>query len=185
LAWDDEKFRRFVDATIRMARGELPGYGFPHVVFPYPPTEEMTCIARVRGLPGRFNQAGFSAELVPVAQYVAEAVSRYARPELRDRQEYERLQSDLSDPRAGVVPKTSELLKQRLTGRLDRGTILVLCRLGALYPFGHVSAFLEALYTVGVRNTLAVAYPGTAEGTQLRFLGLVDPTGGYRGHIVT
>ena len=48
-----------------------------------------------------------------------------------------------------------------------------------------LSAFLEALHGAGVRNTLAVAYPGTAEGTQLRFLGLLDPTGGYRGHIVT
>jgi hypothetical protein len=30
-----------------------------------------------------------------------------------------------------------------------------------------------------------VAYPGSAEGIQLRFLGLNDATGGYRGHIVT
>ena len=64
-------------------------------------------------------------------------------------------------------------------------TVVILCRLGALYPFGHVSGLLDVIYRAGIRNTLAVAYPGSAEGTRLRFLGLLDPTGGYRGHIVT
>ena len=61
----------------------------------------------------------------------------------------------------------------------------ILCRLGALYPFAHVSTLLEAVYRESPGLTVAVAYPGTAEGTKLRFLGLADPTGGYRGHIVT
>jgi hypothetical protein len=43
----------------------------------------------------------------------------------------------------------------------------------------------QLLQEIGRRHTLAVAYPGTAEGTRLRFLDLVDPTGGYRGHVVT
>ena len=185
MAWDDEKFERFTDATIQMARGELPGYGFPHVVFPYPPAEESTCIAKMRLLQGRFHRVGFPVELVPVARYVAEAVARYAKRELRDASEYARLQSDLSDPRGGLIAKTVEMFQQQGFADRAQDTILVLCRLGALYPFGHVSTFLEALYGAGVRNTLAVAYPGTAEGTRLRFLGLLDPTGGYRGHIVT
>lgn len=185
MAWDDEKFERFIDATIRMARGELPGYGFPHVVFPYPPGEESTCIMELRSFQGRFHRLGFPVELVPVARYVAEAMARYAKRDLRDASEYIRLQSDLSDPRRGLVAKTVEAFRQQDTAGRTQDTILVVCRLGALYPFGHVSTFLEALYGAGVRNTLAVAYPGTADGTQLRFLGLLDPTGGYRGHIVT
>jgi hypothetical protein len=63
--------------------------------------------------------------------------------------------------------------------------VIILARLGPLYPFGHISALLDLVYRAGVLNTIGVAYPGTADGTQLRFLGLVDPTGGYRGHVVT
>lgn len=97
MAWDDAKFGRFVTDTIRMARGELPGYGRPHVVFPYPPNAELTCIEEVRRMPARLGQAGLVAELVPVARYAARAAERYARRELRDALDYERLQSDLSD----------------------------------------------------------------------------------------
>ena len=84
-----------------------------------------------------------------------------------------------------MVGKTAEICAAeiRASGTVDM--VVLLCRLGALYPFGHVSTLLDALYRAGIRNTIAVAYPGTADGTQLRFLGLLDPTGGYRGHVVT
>lgn len=168
-----------------MARGGLPGYGYPHVVFPYPPKEELTCIGELRRLPARLGQVGFVGELVPVAPHVARAAARFSRRELHAAAEYDRLQSDLSEPRGGLVARTAEVCAAELKPRLPADTVLIVCRLGALYPFGHVSAFLDALYRAGITNTLAVAYPGTAEGTVLRFLGLLDPTGGYRGHVVT
>ena len=189
MPWDEAKFEHFADATIRMARGDLPGYGYPHVVLPYPPAEERACIEQLRGLPGRLRQAGFSTELVPVCRHVAQAVKRFATRPLEDAGEYARLQADLSDPRTGVGPRAASLLAQSLAGSGARDGILVLGRLGALYPFAHVSAFMESLQQdlqrQGMRLTLAVAYPGSSEGTRLRFLGLVDPTGGYRGHVVT
>jgi hypothetical protein len=189
LAWDEERFQRFVDATIRMARGALPGYGHPHVVLPYPPSEEQACLVRLRALPARLSHSGFATEVVPVARYVAQALERHARRDLRDAEEYVRLQRDLSDPRHGVIARAAELCREQVVTRTSLDTILILCRLGALYPFGHVSAFLDTLQQylqeAARRHTLAVAYPGSAEGTRLRFLGLVDPTGGYRGHVVT
>lgn len=189
MAWDEAHFDRFVRDTVRMARGELPGYGYRHVVFPYPPSEEVTCIARLRTMPARLAEAGLATELVPVAQFVTQAVKRYAGRVLRDAEEYTRLEADLSDPRDGVIVRGSGLCRDMLVANAPRGAVALLCRLGALYPFGHVSTFLEALQQLlqeaGRGHTLAVAYPGTAEGTRLRFLGLVDPTGGYRGHIVT
>ena len=185
MAWDDAKFERFVAETIRMARGQLPGYGYPHVVFPYPPGEELVCIGELRLLRGRLGQSGLAAELVPVARYVAVAVERYARRELRDGDEYRRLQSDLSEPRTGLASRAAQLCAGDLNTKITADAVLIVGRLGPLYPFAHVSTFLDALYRTGIKNTLAVAYPGTAEGTVLRFLGLLDPTGGYRGHVVT
>jgi hypothetical protein len=189
LAWDEEKFERFVDATIRMARGALPGYGYPHVLVPYPPSAELMCIARLRALPERLSRAGLVGELVPVASHVAGAVERYATRALRDAEECARLQRDLSDPRHGLIARTAELCRDDIVARTGTDAVLMLCRLGALYPFGHVSTFLDVLQQLlqaaARRHTLAVAYPGSADGTQLWFLGLVDPTGGYRGHVVT
>jgi hypothetical protein len=185
MSWDEARFHRFVDATLRMARGELPGYGYPHVVFPYAPEDEMMCISAMRSMPAHLSQAGFSNRLISIAQMVARATARYARRELLKADDYRRLQSDLADLRSGVVGKTVEICAAeiRASGAVDM--VVLLGRLGALYPFGHVSTLLDVLYHAGIRNTIAVAYPGTADGTQLRFLGLLDPTGGYRGHVVT
>jgi hypothetical protein len=185
MSWDEEKFNRFVEAALRMARGELPGYGYPHVVFPYAPEDEMTCITAMRSMPARLSQAGFSHILISVAQIVARATARYARRDLPEANDYLRLQTDLADPRSGAIAKTAEFCATEIRAHSSADAIVLLCRLGALYPFGHVSALLDAIYRAGIRKTVAVGYPGSAEGTRLRFLGLLDPTGGYRGHIVT
>ena len=90
MSWDDARFERFVEATIRMARHQLPGYGRPHVILPYPPKEELTCIAAVRNLPSRLEANGLVAESVAMAPYVARAVQRYARRPLEDSDEFVR-----------------------------------------------------------------------------------------------
>jgi hypothetical protein len=185
MSWDDARFERFVNATIHMARGELPGYGYPHVVFPYSPAAEMDCIEAIRSMPGRLSQAGLARKLIPVAQVIAQVNARDARVELSDEEDYQRLESDLADLREGIVPRVAEICARQARMMAEAEPVLILCRLGALYPFGHISTLLDAIYRAGVRTTIAVAYPGTAEGTQLRFLGLEDPTGGYRGHVVT
>ena len=185
MAWDDERFDRFADAAIRMARGQLPGYGYRQVLLPYEPRHELTCIDELRKLPGRFQQAGMSASLVPVAPIVAEAMTRFARRTLSDAREYARLESDLSNPRQGLLSRTLDLLEPQIHAADPETTIIVLCRLGALYPFCHVSTLLDGLHSRAGQTTIAVVYPGSADQTQLRFLGLLDPTGGYRGHIVT
>lgn len=168
-----------------MARHELPGYGYPHVILPYPPKEELTCIEALRNLPARLRQAGLKAEAIPLAPFVARALARYARRRLDEADDYQRLQADMSEPRNGLVGRTLDACADELKAKSNDGTVLALGRLGALYPFGHVSALLEGLFSRGVTTTLAVVYPGTADGTALSFLGRLDPTGAYRGHIVT
>lgn len=185
MAWDEARFDRFVEAVVKMARQQLPGYGFPHVILPYPPKEERACIENVRCLPAKLTSQGIDSQLVPIAPLVAQVVNRYAQRPLRDADDYRRVQSDLSDPRTGMVGDLVQLFVEQLKEGSDLGRVFILCRLGPLYPFAHVSGVLEGLYSKGIRTTLAVVYPGKADGTSLSFLGRLDPTGAYRGHIVT
>ena len=134
MSWDDARFERFVEATIRMARHQLPGYGRPHVILPYPPKEELTCIGAVRNLPGRLEASGLVAECVAMAPYVARAVQRYARRSLEDCDEYQRLQADFSEPRNGLIGRTLDACEADLKAKSNDGRILALCRLGASVP---------------------------------------------------
>jgi hypothetical protein len=168
-----------------MARQQLPGYGFPHVILPYPPKEELTCIGALRNLPAKLTAQGVDSQLIPIAPLVAEVVHRVSRRALRDANDYRLVQGDLSEPKGGVVGDLVQLFVERYKDASGLGRVFILCRLGALYPFAHVSGVLEGLYSKGIRTTLAVAYPGKADGTSLSFLGRLDPTGAYRGHIVT
>src|SRR5262249_32918430 len=114
MPWDDARFDHFVRDTIRMARGQLPGYGFPHVILPYPPKEELLCIREVRSMPPRLSQVGLAAEVIPVVRYLARAAARFARRPLQDADEYRRLQADLSEPKSGLVARTVALCADEL-----------------------------------------------------------------------
>lgn len=184
MSWDDDKFERFISAAVQMARGALPGYGYSHVVFPYPPEAEGICIQKVRSLPNRFSAAGLKPVLLPVAPEMAIAAAKWANRPLTKARDYERLEKDLSDLRDGLVTKVATACARTIAEH-PPDTVVIVTRVGALYPFCHLSTLLSSLVSAGVRNTLAVTYPGTADGTNLRFLGKQDPTGGYRGHVVT
>jgi hypothetical protein len=109
-------------------------------------------------------------------------LQRYATRALGSAEDYDRLEHDLSGA-VGVATSLAKALAKAVDGA--HPDVLILARLGALYPFAHVSATLEALYAAGLKSTLAVLYPGSADGLRLSFLGLVEPTGGYRGEIIT
>lgn len=181
MDWVDERYEQFVDATIRMAVGRLPGYAFPHVILPYSPSAERTCISHVRMLPGRLTAHGLKSHLVPVGRVVAEVMPRWAKQPLAEAADYASLANALADVNAGLVPKVAEAIHREVS---DVETVIVLARLGALYPFAHVSSLLDALHGRGVRNTIAAVYPGTADGMNLSFLGMAHPTGGYRGCVI-
>jgi hypothetical protein len=182
MTWDEGRFARFQEAVVAHAEGRRPGYGFPHVLMPYNEQDERRAIEAARSLPARLGKDGLSARCESVSEAVAQSMRRYANRNLASREDYDRLEHDLSGP-VGVATSVATLLAKKYDeAPVD---VLVLARLGALYPFAQVSATLEAVYTAGVRSSLAVLYPGAADGLRLSFLGLVDPTGGYRGEIVT
>jgi len=89
MSWDEGRFDRFVDATIRMAKGQMPGYGQPHVLLPYAPPDELYCLGQVRTvLRSRLTQAGLVSEPVAVAPLVAQATARYRNRLLNDADDY-------------------------------------------------------------------------------------------------
>ena len=185
MSWDQTRFDRFCAATVQMARGLLPGYGYPHVILPYPPEQEIACIEAMRGFPARLTGEGLSSLLVPLSPHSAQAQARYASRPLADAESYARLETDFSDLREGLAPAIASSIAAELKAQAATPDVVLLARVGCLYPFAHVSTLLDALYREGVQQTLAVAYPGTSEGTRLHFLGRLDSTGGYRGHVVT
>lgn len=186
MEWDDARFDRFADAAVAMATGRLAGYGKPHVIMPYDPPLERVCLERVRRLPDRLRASGLSAHVIPVARIVAEALvrRRHATRALHDACDYDDFEASLaSRDGAGLV----DLLVPELSLELQRQApecVAILCRVGVLYPFAAVSALLDGLYKAGIRNTLAIVYPGSAVGLSLKLLGAAEPTGGYHGHIV-
>lgn len=182
MGWEPSLFDAFVDDTVKMANGELPGYGYPHVIVPYAAVDEVRCIERLREMPTVLHARGLTSSLVPVARVVADVMRRYAENALADAAAGVRLESDLGNATEGLAQRVAKRIHKQLTPGVQ---VLVLGRLGALHPFGTVSGLLDALYNTGVRATVAAAYPGSAEGVSLRFLGITEPHGGYRGHIVT
>lgn len=182
MGWEPSLFDAFVDDTVKMAAGELPGYGYPHVILPYAAVDEVRCIERLREMPAALHARGLTSMLVPVARVVADVTRRYGESPLADSAACARLELDLSTPPEGLVQRVAKRVHKQLAPGVQ---VLVLGRLGALYPFGTVSGLLDALYRAGVRITVAAVYPGSAEGVSLRFLGITEPHGGYRGHIVT
>ncbi len=182
MTWDQGRFTRFTEAIVAHAKGLRPGYGYPHVLMPYAERDELGAIDAARSLPAQLGNHGLSARSESIAETVAQSMRRYAGRTLANREDYDRLERDLSGA-VGVANSVASILAKKCDA--SRVDVLVLARLGALYPFAHVSATLEALHSAGVRSTLAVLYPGAADGLRLSFLGLVDSTGGYRGEIVT
>lgn len=182
MPWDPSRFEAFIEATVQMAQGELPGYGHPHVILPYAEHDEINCIESLRAMPSVLHVRGLESVAVSVAQVVAEVMRRYAAETFSDVAGCARMESDLGDPRDGLARRVARRLNKQLAAKTQ---VLVLGRLGALHPFASVSGLLDALHREGARITVAAAYPGTSEGVALRFLGVTEPHGGYRGHVVT
>lgn len=182
MGWDSTRFDAFVNDVVKMSTGDLPGYGYPHVIFPYAASDEMHCIERLREMPALLHTRGLAATLIPVAQVVADVLRRDAARPLGDSTACARLESDIATARDGIATRVARRIQKQLPVSAQ---VLVLGRLGALYPFGTVSGLLDALYRVGVHIPVAAAYPGSANGVTLHFLGLTESHGGYRGHIVS
>jgi len=82
------------------------------------------------------------------------------------------------------APTIADRVLARLAGTPER-TAVFLYRAGALFPAIRTSGVLEDLVE-RVRSPVTMLYPGTVEGEfGLRFMGVAEPTYGYRANIVT
>ncbi len=82
------------------------------------------------------------------------------------------------------APTIADRVRARLPTTVDR-TAVFLYRAGALFPAIRTSGVLEDLVE-RINCPVTMLYPGTVEGEfGLRFMGVAEPTYGYRARIIT
>lgn len=173
---------------------DAPGGTVPFQVYVYDPVDEWKVREELQGLrlwleadAQRINCAAISlSELLREAldenDRFADLVDleRQAKGDLkRLRQAHRAVAEVLLSP-----PTMADRVLARLKAAPDR-TAVFLYRAGALFPAVRTSGVLEDLVE-RVGSPVTMLYPGTVEGEfGLRFMGVAEPTYGYRARIVS
>jgi hypothetical protein len=162
----------------------------PYYIFPYDPSLELRCLTECQALCHRLKAKGYPAEVISLATWLVDALDRlgclddhfgyaqcrgFLKHEAADRA---MIQQDLERE----LPK---LLSERLCAELGDKPLAfcaVLVRLGALFPFVHISTLLSAVEG-HVGCTLVVPYPGSVDGEMLRFLNETESSY-YRAEVI-
>lgn len=170
--------------------------GVPFALFVYPPTAERQLRREVAMLATRVqNEAGRNVHIVSMADLVWNAIhaafppngkglfdaERSFRDEEPERR-LERLQGQMEQLLSEVSP-IPKMLEDRANGLSAEKDLLLLTRVGALFPAYRASALLESLMGV-VRVPTILFYPGTRSGTNsLRFMDSLEAVHSYRYRI--
>ena len=167
--WDSTRFSQLEDRVLATVSGQRPLLDVPYYIFPYDPSLELRCLTECQALCHRLKAKGYSTEMISLAAWLLDALDQlgclnddFLTHEATDRL---MIQQDLERE----LPK---LLSERMCAELGDKPLsfcAVLGRLGALFPFVHVSTLLSAVEG-HVRCTLVVPYPGSVDGEVLRFL---------------
>ena len=168
-AWDSTRFSQLEERVLATVSGQRPLLDVPFYIFPYDPSLELRCLTECQALSHRLRAKGYSAETISLAAWLLDALARlgcldddFSKQEAVDQA---MIQQDLERE----LPK---LLSERLCSELGDKPLsfcAILTRLGALFPFVHVSTLLSAVEG-RVRCTLIVPYPGSVDGEVLHFL---------------
>ena len=168
-AWDSARFSQLEERVLATVSGQRPLLDVPFYIFPYDPSLELRCLTECQALGHRLKAKGYSAEMISLAAWLLDALARlgcldddFSKQEAVDQA---MIQQDLERE----LPK---LLSERLCSELGDKPLsfcAILTRLGALFPFVHVSTLLSAVEG-RVRCTLIVPYPGSVDGEVLHFL---------------
>ena len=168
-AWDSTRFSQLEERVLATVSGQRPLLDVPYYIFPYDPSLELRCLTECQALSHRLRAKGYSAEMISLAAWLLDALARlgcldddFSKQEAVDQA---MIQQDLERE----LPK---LLSERLCSELGDKPLsfcAILTRLGALFPFVHVSTLLSAVEG-RVRCTLIVPYPGSVDGEVLHFL---------------
>jgi len=181
-AWDSTRFSQLEERVLATVSGQRPILDVPYYIFPYDPSLELRCLTECQALCHRLKAKGHPAEVISLAAWLMDALDHlgclnddFVKQEAAERPI---IQQDLERE----LPK---LLSERLCAELGNKPVsfcAVLVRLGALFPFVHVSTLLSAVEG-RVRCTLVVPYPGSVDGEVLRFLNETDGSY-YRAEII-
>jgi len=176
-----------LEGTLRGTYRPLDNVAFFRVQ--YPPAEEREALRQFRQLTERLQRKGWVAQCISLIEVLEEALAHLVGagvPELPQRlrdletsRERPDLQGQLSEHLSGEL---AQALIKRLRD-MPRESVVVLLRMGALYPFTRSSA-LESKLEGEVPCTLVLPYPGTTLGALLD-AAPADPHGiYYRGEVV-
>ena len=181
-AWDSKKFKKLEIRIRETISGRRNLIDVPYYIYLYKPELELECIKEFKNLVIRLKRDGISAEIISLASLMIKSLDHlgclnenFLREESRRRDEiYKDLERELLKE---IAERLKEILKDK-----DVSHCAVLLRVGALFPFVHISSLLTRLEG-NVHCTIVLPYPGNKEGNMLNYHDRSIRTY-YRGEVI-
>lgn len=189
MGWHEvmQELESKVEGTLRAAYRPLDNIPFFRVQ--YPPVEERQALREFKFLTERLRQKGWEADSVSLTELSRKALAALLNcsteevienlkglEKERDRKELQRLLSDY------LPDEISNAIAEHY-GKMSQNSVLVLLRMGALYPFIRTSSLFSKLEGK-VKCAVILPYPGISLGALLD-APPADPHGGYyRGEVI-
>lgn len=149
--------------------------GVPFILFTYPPEKELTADEEIRGFIDKLEFNGQMVEAIDLRSTVFEILEE--RQILDDVIEVERsdrdhlregLKSSLIDSSSGMGALASRIAT---AAENDTTDVVVVYRMGILYPFASASTLMAQLEGgIPIDTPIVFCYPATVEDNTLRFL---------------
>jgi hypothetical protein len=178
-----------LESDLRAVPSRISVYhDLPFAILRYDPGEEWELRREVRLLATRLESAGKEVHLIPLSEFLWEAIEESEGldevVELERSQGYLAAQAQVTTYLSNPAWKPmATMLAQRLSGLDPRRCVVFLTRAGAMSPgIYYMSKFLDEMHGK-TRVTTILLYPGSIEGTTgLRFMDLRDrdALGNYR-----
>lgn len=175
---------------------------YRYAIVPYDPIDEFTLRAHVRELVGKLTASGWVVLTLSLHKLLldrlrglgddivhrlieAERAAATVAPERGINYLRTKLGRELDGP-TGIAADVSREIGAFTDANPDKAerTLVLIGRVGALYPFFRVSALLKHLDGKSRNIPVVLLYPGERKGASgLSFMGELDPDGDYRPRI--
>ncbi|MBE0448579.1 MAG: DUF1788 domain-containing protein [Actinobacteria bacterium] len=180
--WDDQRFKKLLDRILATVAGKRPVIDVPYYVYVYEPALEQTALDEFEKLEAMLRAKGVSVETISLATWMIDSLeSLGCLAEAFLKQEAKQRDWVKQDLERELTREISSRLKEHLKDK-DISHCALFVRAGALFPFVRVSSILSSI-EAEVHATIVVAYPGSRDGTHLRFLNEGDGVY-YRAEII-
>jgi len=167
--WDSSRFTQLENRVLATLGGRRTLLEVPIYIFPYSPALELRCLRECNELALRLRAKGYTAEVHSLAQWFVDAVEWLGALEPEGIQQEIEDRNQVGEHLKREVPKLLSERMQKELGSKDSQHCAILVRVGALFPFAHISNLLSVVGP-SIQCTVVIAYPGNREGPELRFL---------------